>query len=252
MRAGHYRARRRASRSPQRVPGKPSWRPRRAAVLTVAPLAIVAVALTACGGASGATSATVPSLAAGSGGGGGQGPTASPSGAGNQSGKADGPASGHEYSPARATALHDAAQCIRAHGIPGYADPVLTPSGATYSDRRPFENASDAARAAVSQACGTLMARASLNPDYEPPAPPRLVQAGVRAAQCFRAHGMPNVRDPNAQTPYTPGHGFGLSADEVPSGGKQDPRFQQAINACKAQDEAELTASTLASLGNDG
>jgi hypothetical protein len=251
MRAGLYRARRLALRSPQRVPAEPSRRPPRAAGLTVAPLAIAAAALTACGGAGGSTPAVVPSLAAGSGSS-GQGPAASPSGAGNQSGKADGPASGHEYSPARATALHNAAQCIRAHGIPGYADPVLTPTGATYSDRRPFENASDAARAAVSQACGTLMAQASLNPDYEPPAPPQLVQAGVRAAQCFRAHGMPNMRDPNAQSPYTPGHGFGLSADEVPSGGKQDPRFQQAINACKAQNEAELTASTLASLGNDG
>jgi hypothetical protein len=222
-------------------------------VLTVAPLAIAAVALTACGSAGGATSSpTVPSLAGGSGGSGNPGATASPTGAGHQSGKAAGPASGHESSPARAAALHDAAECIRAHGIPGFADPVLTPSGATYSDRRPFERASDSVRAAVSQACGTLMAQASLNPDYEPPAPPQLVQAGVRAAQCFRAHGMPNVRDPNARTPYTPGHGFGLSADEVPSGGKQDPRFQQAINACKTQNEAELRASTLASLGNDG
>lgn len=253
MRAGHHRGQRRALPSPQRAPGEPARRPRRAAVLTVAPLAIAAAALTACGSAGGATtSPTVPSLAGGSGSGSGHGASASPSGAGHQSGKADGPASGHDYSAARVTALRGAAACIRAHGIPGYADPVLTPSGATYSDRRPFENASDAARAAVSQACGTLMAQASLNPEYEPPAPPQLVQAGVRAAQCFRAHGMPNVRDPNAQTPYTPGHGFGLSADEVPAGGKQDPRFQQAINACQAQDEAELRASTLASLGNDG
>jgi hypothetical protein len=99
---------------------------------------------------------------------------------------------------------------------------------------------------------GPSWPQASLNPEYEPPAPPQLVQAGVRAAQCFRAHGLSNVRDPNAQTPYTPGHGFGLTADEIPAGGKQDPHFQQAISACKAQDDAELRASTLASLGNDG
>jgi len=253
MRAGHYRGQRLALPAPQRAPGAPSRRPRRAVALTVAPLAIAAAALTACGSAGGATGGpAVPSVAGSGGSAGGHGPAASPSGAGQQSGRADGPASGHDYSAARVTALHDAAQCIRAHGIPGYADPVLTPSGATYSDRRPFENASDAARAAVSQACGTLMAQASLNPDYEPPAPPALVQAGVRAAQCLRAHSLPNMRDPSAQTPYTPGHGFGLTADQMPAGGKLDPVWQHAAQACHVQIDAEITASTLASLGNDG
>src|SRR5450759_4527341 len=49
--------------------------------------------------------------------------------------------------------------------------------------------------------------RAGLNPGNEPPAPPQLVQAGVRAAECQRAHGLPDVHDPTANTPYTPGHG---------------------------------------------
>jgi hypothetical protein len=35
----------------------------------------------------------------------------------------------------RAAALHAAAQCIRQHGIPAYADPVLTAGGQVYSDR---------------------------------------------------------------------------------------------------------------------
>ena len=73
------------------------------------------------------------------------------------------------------------------------------------------------------------MARAGLNPMHEPPAPPQLVQAGVRAAECMRAHGLPNDADPTANTPYTPGHGFGLGAGEVPAGGKLSHGFQQAI-----------------------
>jgi hypothetical protein len=205
------------------------------AVLAALPLAI-AMPLVACGGSSPGAGGdpTVPALANSA------SPGAGPGG------------SGHSSSPARAGALRNAAQCIRSHGIPGYADPVLTPSGAVYSDLRSFQNAATSVVSAVTQACGTLMAQASLDPQSEPPAPPQLVQAGVRAARCFRGHGLPNVKDPTAQTPYTPGHGFGLDSSEVPAGGKQDPAFQQAIQACIREDQAELKASTLASLGNDG
>ena len=153
---------------------------------------------------------------------------------------------------ARAAALHAAAQCIRQHGIPGYADPVLTGSGAVYSDSRSIQDASQSVLDTVQAACGSVLARAQLNPVHEPPAPPQLVQAGVRAARCMRAHGMPNDADPTANTPYTPGHGFGLSAREVPAGGKLSHSFQQAIHACQRLDAAEIRASTLSSLGQDG
>lgn len=203
----------------------------RAVLLATVLVAVLAPAsLAACSPSPASTGATVPSL-------GGSG--AARGGGGGSS------------SPARASALHAAAQCIRQHGIPGYADPVLTPSGAVYSDLRSVQDASRTVLAAVQQACGTLMGQASLSPGNEPPAPPQLVQAGVRAAECFRAHGLPNVKDPTAQTPYTPGHGFGLEGGEIPAGGKASPAFQQAINSCQVQDTAELKASTLASLGND-
>ena len=153
---------------------------------------------------------------------------------------------------ARAAALQAAAQCIRQHGIPGYADPVLTGNGAVYSDSRSIQNASDPAVNAVQQACGALAARAGLNPLYEPPAPPQLVEAGVRSAGCMRAHGLPNVQDPTAQSPYTPGHGFGMTASEIPAGGKASPAYQAAAHACRSLLDAEIRASTLASLGNDG
>ena len=160
--------------------------------------------------------------------------------------------SGAAAGGSRSAQLHAAAQCIRAHGIPSYADPVLTPGGAVYSDRRSIQDASPSTQSAVRAACGSLLARAQLNPQNEPPAPPQLVQAGVRAAECSRAHGLPNDRDPSVRTPYTPGHGFGLTAGEIPAGGKLSPGWQQAYHACGRLYAAEIRASTLGSLANDG
>jgi hypothetical protein len=187
-------------------------------------LAVLGGLCAGCGG--GAAPAAVPSLSGGSG--------------------------GHGGSSDRAAELRAAAQCIRQHGVPRYADPVLTPSGAVYSDYRSIQDASQAALSEVRAACGALMARAGLDPQREPLAPPQLVQAGVRSAECARAHGLPTMKDPTARTPYVPGHGFSLSADEVPSGGKLSHGFQEAIHACAQQFAAEIRASTLSSLGDDG
>jgi hypothetical protein len=187
-------------------------------------LALLGVLSTGCGG--GTAPATVPSLS--------------------------GASSSHGAGGGRAADLHAAAQCIRQHGVPGYADPVLTSGGAVYSDRRSIQDATQSILAAVQAACGSVLARAQLNPMHEPPAPPQLVQAGVRAARCMRAHGLPNDADPTSNTPYTPGHGFGLGAREIPAGGKLSPGFQQAIHACQGLDAAEIRASTLSSLGQDG
>jgi hypothetical protein len=213
----------------------------------IAGLGGILLLLAGCGGAS---SPSVPALsgtashgAAGQGGAsqGGASPSASA-----QAQSAQGSWAG------RAAELHAAAQCIRQHGIPGYQDPVLTPGGQVYTDSRSFDDAARSVWDAVQQACGTLAVRAGLSPDAEPPAPPQLIQAGVRSAECLRAHGLPNVQDPNAQTPYTPGHGFGFTMNEVPPGGKANPVFQHAIHACQSQDDAEIRASTLSSLVSDG
>jgi len=201
----------------------------------LAALAASAVVLMAGCGGSGGASPTVPSL--------GQGAAAAQGNGGQGTGGSG---------AARASALHAAAQCIRQHGIPGYADPVLTPGGQVYSDSRPIQDASRSVFAAVLQACQTLLTQADLNPGNEPPAPPQLVQAGVRAAECLRAHGLPNVQDPSARSPYTPGHGFGMNSSEMPAGGKASPVWQHARQACEAQVTAEIQASTLASLGDDG
>jgi hypothetical protein len=188
---------------------------------------------------------------------GGPGSAAVPTAAQSAAGTAAGPGragqgSAGQNSAARAAALHQAAQCIRQHGIPSYADPVLTSGGRVYSDSRSIQDASPATLDAVRQACGALAAQAGLSPADEPPAPPPLVEAGVKASQCMRAHGLPNDADPSARTPYTPGHGFGMTASEVPAGGKASPVFQQAARACRSLLDAEIRASTLTSLGHDG
>ena len=180
-------------------------------------------------------------------------PTAAQPAAGTAAGQGGaGQGSAGQGGAGRAAALHQAAQCIRQHGIPSYADPVLTSGGRVYSDSRSIQDASQATLDAVRQACGALAARAGLSPADEPPAPPQLVEAGVRAAQCMRAHGLPNDADPSARTPYTPGHGFGMTDSEVPAGGKASPVFQRAAQACRSLLDAEIRASTLTSLGHDG
>lgn len=193
-------------------------------------VAFAAVPLAGCG--SGAASPAVPSL--------------------SQAAGATGSALAAGSGASRAAALHAAAQCIRQHGITSYQDPVLTPSGQVYSDSRSIDDAGRATVDAVQHACASLLAQANLSPDNEPSAPPQLVQAGVRSAECLRANGMPNVTDPTAQSNYTPGHGFGFTANEVPAGGKASPIFQHAAHACRSVLDAEIRASTLASLGNDG
>jgi hypothetical protein len=164
-----------------------------------------------------------------------------------------------DHSANRAALLHAAAQCVRAHGVPGYQDPVLTADGHVYTDARSFQDASgkdsrsqqEALYATIQSACGHLLAAAGMLPDDESPAPPALVAAGVRSAQCLRAHGLPNMRDPNSQTAFTPGHGFGLTADELPNNGalgKADPTVQHAFIACRSVLDAEIRASSLSSL----
>jgi hypothetical protein len=197
----------------------------------------VLITLTACGRAP--SSPSVPSLPHGSG-----GASANPSGGPNQNPNGvtgDG-------SAARRTALHNAAECIRQHGVPRYQDPVLTANGQVYTDARALqETTDDTVLAAIETACGELIRAARFAPDDQAPAPPKLVQAGVKVAECLRAHGLPNVKDPTANSSFTPGHGFGHTADEVPGG--KDDTFRRATEACKGPIDESNRLSSLGNLG---
>jgi hypothetical protein len=156
---------------------------------------------------------------------------------------------GPRGSSSRIAALHQAADCLRRHGITNFHDPVLGANGQVFTDARPLQSASDGVLRAAQSACRGQLSAADWNPEQEPPAPAALVAAGVKAAQCLRQHGMPNYRDPTAASEYTPGHGFGISQDEMPPGAdKTNPTVQQAFSACRSVLDAETAASNLRNL----
>ncbi|WP_238017551.1 hypothetical protein KZZ52_45780 [Dactylosporangium sp. AC04546] len=149
---------------------------------------------------------------------------------------------------ARRNALHAAAECIRQHGIPTYKDPVLTADGHVYTDARSLHEADMNTIRAAAEACHDLIVTAELVPDGQAPAPPKLVQAGVKSAQCMRANGLPNFRDPTANDLFTPGHGFGMHPEDLP-GDKDDPTVKHAMDTCRPVLDEEARASSLGSLG---
>jgi hypothetical protein len=151
-----------------------------------------------------------------------------------------------DTSASRIAALHAAAQCLRSHGVVNFADPVLGATGQVFTDARPLQDTpSDVVDAAMS-ACERQLRTASWNPETQPPAPAALVAAGVKSAQCLRQNGLPNMHDPTAESVYTPGHGFGVTASDVPPGvDKRSPVMQHAFQACRTLLDAEIRASTL-------
>jgi hypothetical protein len=169
---------------------------------------------------------------------------------GTEDGSARNGATG-DGSAARRAALHEAAECIRRNGAPEYPDPVLTADGRVYTDaRRLHDSVDETELAAIESSCGELIRAAGFDPDDQAPPPPRLIQAGVTSAECMRAHGLPNYPDPTAESDFTPGKGFGLDADSLPSAGKQDPTVLRALQACRSVLDAEARLSSLGSLAD--
>jgi hypothetical protein len=155
-----------------------------------------------------------------------------------------------------AAALHAAAQCIRDHGIPSYQDPAVGPGDVVYTDQRNLERVgSDVVRQAMA-ACRSVVARADFDPAQAPHPPAQMVRDGVREAQCFRAHGLPNWPDPKPTDTFDPGHGFQVTdaafAGAVPPGAnpKQSTAFRGAIQACQRESEAVSRDSQLSSLAH--
>lgn len=147
----------------------------------------------------------------------------------------------------RVAALHTAAECLRRHGIANFADPVLGANGQVFTDRRPLESAEPPGAAQAAQnACRHELNAANWNPEQLPPAPGVMVAAGVKAAQCMRANGLPNYHDPTASSGYTPGHGFGMTGADLPPGAnKQTPIVAQAMRVCRSLLDEEIKASAL-------
>jgi hypothetical protein len=155
-----------------------------------------------------------------------------------------------------AAALHAAAQCIRDHGVPSYADPVVGPGNAVYADQRSLENVSQTVLEGVRQACRDLAAAANWDPSERPHPTAQMLRDGVHEAQCFRVHGLPNWPDPRPTDTFDPGHGFQVNdsafAGAVSPGAnpKQSSAFRDAATACRAEIDATTRDSQLANLAH--
>jgi hypothetical protein len=82
-------------------------------------------------------------------------------------------------------------QCYRAHGDPGFPDPVYDPSDGRWH----FAVSPGAAPESTRQACQHLFP--SVNPT--PPVPQAQFRKLVQLAQCIRQHGVPTWPDPNPE-----------------------------------------------------
>ena len=87
--------------------------------------------------------------------------------------------------------------------------------------------------AAVQAACGSVLARAGSTRERAARTAAAGPGGGPRGRGAAGARAAERCRPDVANTPYTPGHGFGLSACEVPAGGKLSHGFQQAAHACQ-------------------
>ncbi|MEU4244859.1 hypothetical protein [Actinoplanes sp. NPDC026619] len=155
-----------------------------------------------------------------------------------------------ESSAARRAKLHAAAQCIREHGAANYQDPVLTADGYVYTDEVAFRPIDGPQLEAIQTTCRDLIRAANFSIRDQGPPPPRLIQAGVRSAQCMRANGLPNFKDPTVDSHFSPGKGFGLDPSSIPPGGKENPTLQRAAQACRSVLDQEEAASSLGNLGD--
>jgi hypothetical protein len=118
------------------------------------------------------------------------------------------------------------AQCMRAHGLSGFPDPIageglpftVNSDGSLTAEGRTFAGP---ALQSAEHAC-----KAYLPPSGPPPQPSaEQVRRAVAFARCMRAHGVPNFPDPT----------FSGAAGSVPLlGNQQSPAFQAAFRACGA------------------
>jgi hypothetical protein len=203
--------------------------------------ATTAVALALLLAACGSPPSSVAHLGSGTGSGGGV-PSAttgeSPSGGGAGGGGAAGGGSGgpQAHSSVGIAGVSGAgalkfAQCVRAHGVPGFPDPnaqgVFSQNGPSATGTPQFQSAS--------RTCMSL-----LHLGGAPPSPAQQAQqlaALVKYSTCLRTHGLPSYPDPKT----FPGGGFGIQIKEGPGTGldPNSPIFQRAVQDCRSLQPAD-------------
>jgi hypothetical protein len=119
-------------------------------------------------------------------------------------------------------ALRQYARCVRAHGLPGFPDPVVQSNGHPV-----FPDSAPRIPQAIQQACRAVAAR--IPPDYTATTAVSSsdFQKLLHLARCIRAHGIPDWPDPN------PLGEFPIDT-HIQQGGKR--LFVPAVHACARLD----------------
>jgi hypothetical protein len=115
------------------------------------------------------------------------------------------------------------AQCMRAHGVPGFQDPTLKRSarGVGVSQGVSASVAQSPAFNSANHACQKLLPPGSQGPGNQPVTAAQHAQT-LKFAACVRAHGVANMPDPAANGVF-----------HLPPGIDQNaPAFQSAIKHC--------------------
>lgn len=124
------------------------------------------------------------------------------------------------------TALLAYAKCMRANGVPAFPDPS-SEGGFTFRAGGGVDPGSPAFRAAQ-QKCAKLMPLGGLSPGTTTHPTSQWLAQMIKAAQCMRAHGVPNFPDPqfgdNGQATLSIKKGSGVDP--------RDPAFQRAQKTC--------------------
>ncbi len=120
-----------------------------------------------------------------------------------------------------ASLAHQLGQCIRAHGLPGFADPSIGSDGQIHvpaSAPRLPASAETACRSMIDQLPDT-------GPTAAPPVSSTVFRQWLAFARCMRTHGLPDFPDPN------PDGSFTLPADIV---GLPNGAIRPEVQACRS------------------
>jgi hypothetical protein len=118
------------------------------------------------------------------------------------------------------TEIESIVQCYRAHGDPGFPDPVYDPSDGRWH----FAVSPATAPMSTRQACQHLFPSV----DPSPPVPQAQFAKLVQFADCMRRHGEPTWPDP------LPDGAFPFPASQLDKGKRApDPAGQRAFAACQ-------------------
>jgi hypothetical protein len=111
------------------------------------------------------------------------------------------------------------AQCMRAHGVPGFPDP--SQGGATELSKSTVNSPQFQS---ASQACQSLVPGGAPQGGGSPS--PQMQSRFLSFARCMRAHGVPDFPDPTFS-------GSGVSVP-LPNGASNSPQFHSATQACRS------------------